>query len=481
MTRLTTVILSACLSAALFPGASAQEHGLALSFDQASALVGDSRSIRIADREVELAETERQRMNAFWYPQLTATGAYVHLANRIQVKESLSTFTDPLKDFIHSVIPGEELISSLLDRIGSRSFGVPLAPADVTTIDLVATLPLITGGKRIYAGRIGRSLVGLAETGRRQVSDAQQILLVETYFGLRLGQKIVAVKRQTLEAFELHLRNALKLEANGMLTKTERLLFQVNRDEARRELEAAEKDLDLAQQAFKTLVQLDTDENIAPVTPLFIHESLPSAAFLKERTTQNSPLLQGLGIRQEIQHNELRIANSAYIPTVGLFGKQTLYAHGIRKNLQPRTLVGVGLSWTIFDGLGREKKIRQARINSRILETEREKAADDLALAVDRFYNQTRIALDNVAALRTTVEMSREIVRARQKSFLEGMATPTEVIDAELLLAKVKIATLTAFYQFDVGLINLLAVSGMTDAFPHYVHTGSDEASALNP
>lgn len=156
MNRLKTVILSACLSAALFPGASAQEHGLALSFDQASALVGDSRSIRIADREVELAETERQRMNAFWYPQLTATGAYVHLANRIQVKESLSTFTDPLKDFIHSVIPGEELISSLLDRIGSRSFGVPLAPADVTTIDLVATLPLITGGKRIYAGRIGR-------------------------------------------------------------------------------------------------------------------------------------------------------------------------------------------------------------------------------------------------------------------------------------------------------------------------------------
>ena len=143
--------------------------------------------------------------------------------------------------------------------------------------------------------------------------------------------------------------------------------------------------------------------------------------------------------------------------------------------------MGVGLRWTIFDGLGREKKIRQARINSRILETEREKAADDLALAVDRFYNQTRIALDNVAALRTTVEMSREIVRARQKSFLEGMATPTEVIDAELLLAKVKIATLTAFYQFDVGLINLLAVSGMTDAFPHYVHTGSDEASALNP
>lgn len=479
MHRLPIVLFCILLPAVRCMTVSAQQQGITLTYDQASAMVGDNRAARIAERGIELAETQRQQMNALWYPRITAAGTYVHMANKIEVKESLSAFTDPLKDFIHSVIPGETFISSLLDRIGANSFGVPLAPADVTTIDLVATLPLLTGGRRIYAGRIGRSLVGLAEVARQQVSADQQVLLAETYFGLRLGRKIVAVRRQTLEAFELHLRNALKLEANGMITKTERLLFQVNRDEARRELQVAEKELDLAQQAFKNLVQIETHETVEPATPLFIHESLPARAFFRERASEQSYLLQGLGIQQEIQRNELRIANAAYIPTVGVFGKQTLYAHGVRKNLLPRTIVGIGLSWNLFDGLGREKKIRQARINSRILGIEREKAADDLILAVDKFYNQTRIALDNVAALRTTVEMSREIVRARQKSFLEGMATPTEVIDAELLLARVKIATLTAFYQFDMGLVNLLAVSGMTEAFPHYVHTGQDETSIL--
>lgn len=475
--RLAPILLT-CLAA--FSGATAQEQGIALSYERAVALASDNRTVRIAEQGIELAEAQRQRMNALWFPQVAATGAYVHMSNRIEVRESLSAFTDPLKEFIHSLVPGEELISSLLDRIGSHSFGVPLAPADVTTIDLVATLPLITGGRRIYAGRIGRSLVGLAEVARQQVSADQQVLLAETYFGLRLGRSIVAVRRQTLEAFELHLRNALKLEANGMLTRTERLLFQVNRDEARRELEAAEKELELAQQALKTLVQLETEADLSPTTPLFIHESLPNPAFFRERASRQNYLLQGLDIRQQIQHNELRIANAAYIPTVGVFGKQTLYAHGIRKNLLPRTLVGVGLSWNLFDGLGREKKIRQARINDRILGIEREQATDELMLAVDRFYNQTRIALDNVAALRTTLGMSREIVRARQKSFLEGMATPTEVIDAELLLARVKVAMLTAFYQFDLGLANLLATSGMPDAFTHYVHTGRNEAAELD-
>ena len=119
----------------------------------------------------------------------------------------------------------------------------------------------------------------------------------------------------------------------------------------------------------------------------------------------------------------------------------------------------------------------KAKINHRILTVEKEKAADDLTLAVDKFYNQTQTALDNVTALQTTVEMSREIVRARHKSFQEDMATPTEVIDAELLLSKVRVAILMAYYQFDTGLINLLAVCGMPESFDQYSRNGKDETS----
>ena len=67
---------------------------------------------------------------------------------------------------------------------------------------------------------------------------------------------------------------------------------------------------------------------------------------------------------------------------------------------------------------------------------------------------------DNVKALDTTIEMSRELVRVRKKSFQEGMATSTEVVDAEVMLAKVKTAFLLAYYQYDVALINLLSVCG---------------------
>lgn len=115
----------------VFPlfGASAQEPGLPVSFEQAVEMVNrDNKSIRIAEQGLDWAKSERQRLNSFWYPRISASGAYVHMANDIEVKESLSAFTDPVKDFIHSIDPGEQIITSLLNNLGSHSFSVPLAP-----------------------------------------------------------------------------------------------------------------------------------------------------------------------------------------------------------------------------------------------------------------------------------------------------------------------------------------------------------------
>ena len=43
-------------------------------------------------------------MSSFWYPSVSVTGAYLHMANRIEVEQPLSRFTDPAKDFIHSIL-----------------------------------------------------------------------------------------------------------------------------------------------------------------------------------------------------------------------------------------------------------------------------------------------------------------------------------------------------------------------------------------
>ena len=70
--------------------------------------------------------------------------------------------------------------------------------------------------------------------------------------------------------------------------------------------------------------------------------------------------------------------------------------------------------------------MRQARLTKQTLTLGREKARNELSVLVDKLYSEIQNARDNVAALNTTIEMSRELVRIRKKSFQEGMATSTE-------------------------------------------------------
>ena len=163
--------------------------------------------------------------------------------------------------------------------------------------------------------------------------------------------------------------------------------------------------------------------------------------------------------------SQLKISKSAYLPTIALFGKQTLYAHNLPRNLMPRTLIGIGFTWNLFDGLNRESDVRVSRLAKESIALEKEKAENALDVLVQELYSKIQEAKDETNTLQTTLTMSEELLRIRQKSFEEGMATSTEVVDAEVMLSKVRIAMLLASYQFDVSLASLCSACGIPDLF----------------
>ena len=205
--------------------ASAQTETVELSLEQSLTLLqSGNRSLKIAGKEVEMAKNEHQKLNAFWYPSVSASGAYVHMSNPVEVRQPLNQFTDPAKEYIHSIIPDDQLISSLLDKIGQSTLTLPLISQNITSIDASLTWPIFTGGKRIYASKIGKTLVSVAEVNREQVGATEQAKLIECYFGLRLGQRVVEVKAETYNSLQTHYEQALKLEQQGMINRAERLV-----------------------------------------------------------------------------------------------------------------------------------------------------------------------------------------------------------------------------------------------------------------
>ena len=74
--------------------ASAQTEAMDLSLEQSLTLLqSENKSLRIAGKEVELAKNEHQKLNAFWYPTISAAGAYV--------RKSMSILSCPTTSLSH--------------------------------------------------------------------------------------------------------------------------------------------------------------------------------------------------------------------------------------------------------------------------------------------------------------------------------------------------------------------------------------------
>ena len=85
-----------------------------------------------------------------------------------------------------------------------------------------------------------------------------------------------------------------------MINRAERLFAQVSMDEAKRELESARKDLAVAQQAFKSLINMEEGSDVRTTTPLFINEALPPAQYFKDLVPMNNYIVNQLKLQQVV-------------------------------------------------------------------------------------------------------------------------------------------------------------------------------------
>ncbi len=467
-------------------------------------LFANNNEIKLAGKSVEIAKAEKQKLNSMWYPYVTATGTYMHFSNDIEARANLGEVMEPVENTVKKYLPTQgditgffqeaipviqqlfphlnpqqisqiiSGISGIISGIGSSvsnmvsefngiTLSFPILRQNISTIDANITWPLFTGGKRIYANRIGKSLIATAEGLKSATVEAQVALLTETYYTLKLSREVVKERQESVASMTMLFNNAMSLMRNGMINKAEMLVAQVAMEEAIRELENAGDNVSVAENALKTILGLTDIQQkraINPSSDFFIIKTIPPAEYYKELIINNNQQLKILREQQNISKNEKKIAESAYMPNIAVFAKQTLYSYRIPGNLSPRTIFGAGLVWNIFDGLNREKNISINKKNYEQLEIKKEQLRNDLFLLADKLRSGMLDALYNIRALESTTELCKELLNIREKSFKEGMANSSDVVAARAALAKVRIATMLAYWQFDTAIASMSAICG---------------------
>lgn len=466
------VIRIAATAAALALGMHSQaQPGQALSLDEAIAVaLTENPAMQAAAYEEQAARQERRAAIGLRMPRIGVTGAYTYMGKDIgfdfnDLKAPVQQMAGQLIG--SGLIPPDKIpsIQGLLAPIMGADWFLKVQDQSLGFVGGEVTVPIWLGGKINAANRAAKINERTAEAQGDQTRNALISELVERYFGLALARQVVEVRRQVVEGVRHHLEDARALEQNGMIAQAERLYVEFKMTEAERELANAELQVATILSALSNT--LGRENEWQPVTAMFVVDGIEELAYYQELAGERNPLLEQVSLKRQLAQEGVRVQRSEFLPQVVAMGGGSFYNYQVA-GLVPRWAVGVGVNLKIFDGLNREYKYSAAKHTARRVAALQNKAGKDIAVLVEKLYTQMENYRNQLRSIDSSLDFAEEYLRMKEASFREGMSSSSDLIDAELNLAKVRTERLQAAYNFDLGLARLLEAAGISDEFPAY-------------
>lgn len=93
---------------------------------------------------------------------------------------------------------------------------------------------------------------------------------------------------------------------------------------------------------------------------------------------------------------------------------------------------------------------------------------EDVSVLVEKLYNEMLNYYNQFHSIEASIAFAEEYLKAKNASFLEGMTSSSDLIDAELNLAKARTERIQMAFAYDVALAKLLEAAGVSDEFTAY-------------
>ena len=374
-----------------------------------------------------------------------------------------------LSDYAAAAYRVDQALSPLLPQVsagvtaartrsaGTTTTGPAIRAFDDSTLARVSVSQLLFDfGKTFASTEVARKLADVASEDVELQRQLITLAVKESYTNINFAQRLIAVQQQALERAELNLRSARGFFEVGTRPKS---------DVARAEVDVANARVDLirARNAERNArVALNTAMGIAANTPTQIQDNL-----VYEPVTLDPAQLLGEAHRQRPESRQARLQVEAadararrafrdFFPDITASG----FYGGTRADLQEVWEIGLGLSWSLFDGGNRMARYRETRVllegaQARVRATEL-----DISREVEQAQINVSEANERIQAAKTAVESALENFRLAQGRFDAGVGTILELTDAQLALTQTQNAETQALADYRIALARLQRAVG---------------------
>ncbi|WP_114973418.1 TolC family protein [Rhodoferax ferrireducens] len=312
-----------------------------------------------------------------------------------------------------------------------QSLQMPLAQRDSAAYRAMATLPLYTGG-RITRG-IDAATAGMDAARLGETADAQNLKLrvADAYVSVLRASRMLKVTESHVTSLEAHARDVGNLHEQGMVAKSDLLSVRVALADARqRQLQMA-NGLDLARAAYNRLLGRPLDQSVT-LDDLSPEATQAQFHALTERALERRSELAALAHQIEAMRHQAAAVRGETAPQVALSG-----GYGYQENRyqvhQGQWMVTLGAKWNLFDGGVAGHRASAVEREAAALSEQRDELASIIALQVRQTWLDVEETRKRLIVTQSAIAQAKENLLVARDRYANGLATHTEVLDAETL------------------------------------------------
>lgn len=317
-----------------------------------------------------------------------------------------------------------------VDFLG-QSLQMPLAQKDSAAYRAMTTLPLYTGG-RIERG-IDAATAGMDAARLGEAADAQNLKLrvADAYVSVLRASRMLTVAESHVTSLQAHARDVGNLHEQGMVAKNDLLSVQVALADAnQRKLQVA-NGLDLARAAYNRLLGRPLDQPVLldDLSPEVTQLPLPA---LTEQALARRSELAAVARQIEALRQQAAAVRGETAPQVALSG-----GYGYQENRYQahpgQWMVTLGAKWNLFDGGVVRHRANAVERQAAALTEQRDELASVIALQVRQTWLDVQEARKRLLVTQSAIAQAAENLFVARDRYANGLATHTEVLDAETL------------------------------------------------
>ena len=388
------------------PSLKAQEKtGLTLN-EAINIVLSKSSDVALASAKVTTKKYESESVRNDKYPDLRVSGQYLRLTNAN--------------------------VNSNLNSNPSNSTAAPVAVNQLMLGQINSSLPLFSGFKIQNSIKASENLYQSEKAKLEQTKEAVAMEVVEYYANLYRAQKAVNLITDNLKSAEQRVTDFVALEKNGIIARNDLLKAQLQQSKVQLSLDEAYKNVSVLNYYLITLLKLPEDYKIGIDENQFANNQPINIIKNEELALKNRKDLEAIHFIEKASENNIKIAKSAYFPSVNLTGGFIYLDLKNVLTVSNAMNLGVGISYDIANIFKNGANVKAAKSSALEASKAVEILSEKIKIQVQQAIENYNLSLKQNLVYEQAIGQATENYRIVKDKYDNGLSNTTDLLEADV-------------------------------------------------